>query len=201
MSKNFLIINCTGKNDSIALLKENSFFIKDLQTNKVKYELLNLEILDLLKNKKTVLDSNFSILVNTGPGSFSGIRIALAVAKGIHLTNKINIFAYNNFLLNAVTCLQKNQKVISIQKTNNFFYSIQIDLKNKTSSSPILVDFKKLQNENDIIVVSKEEKMEKNFTTLDKLKVHFGEINLKNLSFLIDNNLLEKKLIRPIYLS
>lgn len=201
MSKNFLIINCTGKNDSIALLKENSFFIKDLQTNKVKYELLNLEILDLLKNKKTVLDSNFSILVNTGPGSFSGIRIALAVAKGIHLANKINIFAYNNFLLNAVTCLQKNQKVISIQKTNNFFYSIQIDLKNKTVSSPILVDFKKLQNGNDTIVVPKEEKMESNFTSLDKLQVHFGEIDLKNLSFLIDNNLLEKKLIRPIYLS
>ena len=117
------------------------------------------------------------------------------------MTNKINIFAYNNFLLNAVTCLQKNQKVISIQKTNNFFYSIQIDLKNKTVSSPILVDFKKLQNGNDTIVVPKEEKMESNFTSLDKLQVHFGEIDLKNLSFLIDNNLLEKKLIRPIYLS
>ena len=77
----------------------------------------------------------------------------------------------------------------------------QIDLKNRTISSPILVDFKKLQNENDIIVVPKEEKIERNFTPLDKLQVHFGEIDLKNLSFLIDNNLLEKNLIRPIYLS
>ncbi len=47
----------------------------------------------------------------------------------------------------------------------------------------------------------KKKKWKKTLQSLDKLQVHFGEIDLKNLSFLIDNNLLEKKLIRPIYLS
>ena len=33
MINNFLIINCTGKNNSIALKTDNKFFIKKLQNN------------------------------------------------------------------------------------------------------------------------------------------------------------------------
>ena len=46
MNKNFLIIDCTGKNDSIALKTNNKFFIKKLQTNLVKNEILTLEIVN-----------------------------------------------------------------------------------------------------------------------------------------------------------
>jgi len=34
--------------------------------------------------------------VNTGPGSFSSIRTSLAVAKGIAISKKINLFGYKN---------------------------------------------------------------------------------------------------------
>ena len=33
MIKNFLIINCTGKNNVIGLRIDNNFFIQELQTN------------------------------------------------------------------------------------------------------------------------------------------------------------------------
>ena len=40
MIKDFLIINCTGKNDSIGLKLDNNFFIEKLQTNIKNNELL-----------------------------------------------------------------------------------------------------------------------------------------------------------------
>ena len=42
------------------------------------------------------LDENFSIIVNQGPGSFSGTRISLAVAKGLEISKKIKLFGYKS---------------------------------------------------------------------------------------------------------
>jgi tRNA A37 threonylcarbamoyladenosine modification protein TsaB len=97
MIKDCLIINCTGKNDTIALKIDNKFFLKKLQTNITKYEGLSLIVLDFIKEHGVKIDQKFSIIVNSGPGSFSGIRIALAVTKGIQIVKKINIYSYNDF--------------------------------------------------------------------------------------------------------
>ena len=127
MIKNFFIINFTGKNDSIGLKVDNNFFVKKLQTNIRKNDLLVNSVFDLISEKKVKIDRNFSILVNVGPGSFSGIRISIAAAKGIKIVTGANIYGYKS---------------------------------------------------NDL-----------------------GEFNLKNIELLIKKNLLQNKLIKPIYLS
>ena len=86
MIKNFLIINCTGKNDLIGLKIDNNFFIEKFQTNiKNNNDLIVNNITKFLKKNNVKIDKNFSIIVNLGPGSFSSIRTALAVAKGIQI--------------------------------------------------------------------------------------------------------------------
>ena len=127
MIKNFLIISCTGKNNFLGLKIDNKFFTKKIQTNIRSYSLLVDNILIFLKKNKVRLDKNFSIIVNTGPGSFSALRISIAVAKGIKIAVGLKIYGFIN--------------------------------------------------------------------------ENLGEFNLKNIEFLIKNNLIENKLIKPHYLS
>ena len=127
MIKNFLIINCIGKNDKIGLRVNNNFFIHDFKNNTKNNDKLIISILNLLKKHKVNFNSNFSILVNYGPGSFSSMRVSLAVVKGIKISKKINYFGYKD--------------------------------------------------------------------------TDLGQFNLANIEVLIKKNLLEKKLIKPLYLS
>ena len=96
MIKNFFIINFTGKNDSIGLKVDNNFFVKKLQTNIRKNDLLVNSVFGLISEKKVKIDKNFSILVNIGPGSFSGIRISIAAAKGIKIATGASIYGYKD---------------------------------------------------------------------------------------------------------
>ena len=96
MIKNFLIINCTGKNNIIALRVNNNFFLKKLQTNIRNNESLVNKIFVFVREKKANIDKNFSVIVNIGPGSFSGIRISLAVAKGIKITKGSKLYGYKD---------------------------------------------------------------------------------------------------------
>ena len=96
MIKDFLIINFTGNNDSIGLRVNNNFFVKKIQTNIKKKGLLVNNIYELINEKKAIIDKKFSVIVNIGPGSFSGIRISLAIAKGIKIANGSKIYGYKN---------------------------------------------------------------------------------------------------------
>ena len=90
MIKNFIILSCIGKNDKIGLKIDKNFYIHDFDQKVNIYDQLTLNILNLVKKYKTNVDNKFSMLVNYGPGSFSAIRISLAVAKGLKISKKID---------------------------------------------------------------------------------------------------------------
>ena len=202
MIRNFLIINCTGKNDSIALKIDSKFFFKKLQTNITRNEMLALDILTFFKENNVKVNNKFSIIINSGPGSFSGIRIAMAVAKGIQLVNKVNIYTYNYFLLYAAPYLKDGIKIISVQKTNNFYYYSEGTFKGTyTFTIPEKINSYCFEKENSIIVASQEIINDEVFNDISPKKIKIAEFNLKNIEILIKNNLLENKLIKTVYLS
>ena len=92
---NFLIISCTGKNDKLGLKINKEFFIRNLFDKKNISENLVEEILNFTKECNVNIDKNFSVIVNQGPGSFSSIRVSIAVAKGLEISKKVKIFGYN----------------------------------------------------------------------------------------------------------
>ena len=96
MIKNFLILNCIGKNDKIGLKINNKFYIHNFNIKVNKNDQLISNILNMIKKHKVNMNNEFSLLVNSGPGSFSSIRVSLAVAKGIKISKKIKLFGFKN---------------------------------------------------------------------------------------------------------
>ena len=96
MIDNFLIINCIGEDDKLGLRINKDFFIHKLKDAKNNNDELVFEIINFLKSHNAKIDDNFSVIVNQGPGSFSGIRISLAVAKGLEISKKVQLYGYNN---------------------------------------------------------------------------------------------------------
>ena len=96
MINNFLIISCIGKDDKLGLRINKEFFVYKYEKKKTSRESLVFNIQNFLKSHKVILDEKFSIIVNQGPGSFSGIRISLAIAKGLVIAKKIRLYGYKD---------------------------------------------------------------------------------------------------------
>ena len=94
--RNFLIIKYIGDNDKLGLKINKDFFIYNFKNNKNGKGQFLTEILNFLDVHNVKLNESFSIIVNQGPGSFSGLRISLAVAKGMKISKKVKLFGYKN---------------------------------------------------------------------------------------------------------
>jgi len=99
MIGNFLIINFTGNNNILGLRIDKKFIVEKIQNNSNTNEILVNKIIDFLKKNKIKIDKSFSIIVNQGPGSFSSIRVSLAVAKGIKISTGAKLFGFKDIQL------------------------------------------------------------------------------------------------------
>ena len=114
MIKDFLILNCIGKDDKVGLKVNSNFFIHHFDKKIKNNDQLVFNILNLIKKHKVNFNRDFTLLVNNGPGSFSSVRVSLAIAKGIILSKKVNLFGFKNSdlgqfnLANIELLIQKN---------------------------------------------------------------------------------------------
>ena len=116
MIKNFLIISCTGKNNSIGLKSNNKFFKKKLQNNINSNNQLVNNIIRFTNKYKVKLNNKYSLIVNMGPGSYSSVRISLSVAKGIRIVYGSKLYGYKSdqlaaFKLENIEILIKNKQL------------------------------------------------------------------------------------------
>ena len=96
MIKDFIILNCIGKDDKIGLRINENFYIHELDYKINNNDQLVSSILNLVKKHKVNIDNKLSIIVNIGPGSFSSIRTSLSVAKGMKISKNINLYGFKN---------------------------------------------------------------------------------------------------------
>lgn len=83
-----LVFNTTTQVADLALLNGEQTLIKRLETQSKHSESLLVEIEKLLESQKlSVLDLDY-VGVSIGPGSFTGIRLSLAILKGFLTANK-----------------------------------------------------------------------------------------------------------------
>ena len=80
----------------VALL-ENGKLVCKIESESVKADRF-MELIDkLLKESGSNIDQINEICVNIGPGSFTGIRVAVSIAKGLGITKNIKFKTFNSF--------------------------------------------------------------------------------------------------------
>lgn len=202
MNKNFLVLDFTRLNKNIVFKFKDKFFINKIKTDSNNNQEIIDDILNLIKRADIKTKEKFDVLVNLGPGSFSGIRISLAVAKGIKLIKKVNLFGFNSFILNAAPYLEKYETVFSILKVNKKFYFLKY-IKGKKNDISQITEFqnKEKLNEKSVIVISSEMKNEDMFKNIAEKQRVIEDFDVKNnIEILIKKNLIENNLIKPVYL-
>ena len=65
------------------------------ENTKINYEKLTILINEFLNKKNLNLNNISEIYVNSGPGSFAGIRNSLSIVKALHLANKIDYYCFS----------------------------------------------------------------------------------------------------------
>ena len=202
MNKNFLVLDFTRLNKNIVFKFKDKFFINKIETDSNNNQEIIDDILNLIQGTNIKTKEKFDVLVNLGPGSFSGIRISLAVAKGIKLIKKVNLFGFNSFILNAAPYLEKYETVFSILKVNKKFYFLKY-IKGKKNDISQITEFqnKEKLNEKSVIVISSQMKNEDIFKNIAEKHRVIEDFDVKNnVEILIKKNLIENNLIKPVYL-
>jgi len=97
---NFLLID--GAMDKIYFFSHfnNNSYNQSFESSKNNYEKFSILLFDFLNQNNINLSKISHLFVNQGPGSFSGIRTSIAVAKGLSITNKLNLYGFSSNDLN-----------------------------------------------------------------------------------------------------
>jgi len=147
-------------------------------------------------------DDISQIFVNQGPGNFSGLRGSLATAKGVSLSKNLNLFGYNTFIWSCAKFFNKKDPIYSLIKFREKYFIKKFD-KNLNSISKVeeITEeeiIKKYSNKFKVIPKNATKYFDKKILKLNNLSIE--NLDHNELEFLQLRGLLDKDLIKPLYL-
>ena len=75
----------------------NNSYNQSFESSKNNYEKFSILLFDFLNQNHINLGKLSHLFVNQGPGNFSGIRTSVAVAKGLFITRKLDLYGFNSY--------------------------------------------------------------------------------------------------------
>lgn len=103
-----LTIETTTKNCSVALFdNDNLIYLKEQNSHKYSHaEQITLFIEEVLRASKITLDELDGIILSSGPGSYTGLRIGASTAKGLCYSLGIPLISVSTLKAMAFTMLE-----------------------------------------------------------------------------------------------
>ena len=195
---NSLILDCSAGLNVILLKDDEEFLFVDESKQKHSDDLL-VVIDDLLKKAKLEIKQIDNICVCVGPGSFTGVRVAISVCKGLAIGTGANIYTLSNFdIFEYENC---EDLIFVLDGFSDFVYVRILENDNKRDYCIKISALKeKLINKNYTIYVENEKVQNK--LKLIEINSKIAIKNTKNaFLYKINNNeKVELNEILPIYL-
>lgn len=196
---NSLIIDCSSGMSIFLLKNEERFSVVDTNQKRHTDELL-LAVDRLFSDAKISVNELDVIGVCVGPGSFTGIRVAVSIAKGLAVESKIKIIQMSNF--DVYDIKNDSEYVLVLDGFSNYVYARFVSkngLVDKCLTVQELVDNLKLNPEFNVYVQS--EKMQ-NLLKQSEIIAQIANYNaiLCFNSNVDKNQFIDTQQISPVYL-
>ena len=92
---NKLIIDAAKKNIFLMVITNYDVYSISHENTKANYDKLIILIDNFIKSYDLKINEITKLYVNRGPGSFSGIRNSIAIAKAIYVAKKIDYYCFS----------------------------------------------------------------------------------------------------------
>ena len=111
-SMNNLIIDAANEKILFKIITISKSYTSEYPNSRENFDKLTILLFNFLKEKNMKISNIDNILVNQGPGKFSGIRSSIALAKALSITNKLNLYGFNSQQIE----LKDYKKVLNLLK-------------------------------------------------------------------------------------
>lgn len=193
-----LFIDTSNQDVSIALLKDGKIInkiTKSIPNEHSKYAVSYID--EVLKKSEITPKEVQSIMVVNGPGSFTGVRIGLTIAKVYALLNNIKVT-----LISSLKCLaignNKNKYILSLINARNDNY--YIGFYDKNYNDVINEHFGNIEEVNDIINKYDDVLVVSNNSDNDNVKV-INELDIESIyEYYKDKVKVNPHMVLPNYL-
>ena len=109
---NNLIIDAANEKILFKIITITKSYTSEYPNSRENFDKLTILLFNFLKENNMKISKIDNILVNQGPGKFSGIRSSIALAKALSITNKLNLYGFNSQQIE----LKNYKKVLSLLK-------------------------------------------------------------------------------------
>ena len=208
-----LNIETSSKNCSVCLSSKGNLVTSfDLEDEAYRHsELLTSSIQNILSQNNIDVSGLSAVSVGIGPGSFTGLRIGLSVAKGLCYPHNINLIGISSLKIIANSVVKENKNIISMIKDKGEHYYISKysnDLKEVVEPKIKLIDRDYIFNilDDDSVIVVNTDESNKFISDLvnEEIQVFKRTISSIDMISLSHKSLEEKKFediayIEPMY--
>ena len=95
-----LIIDAAADKIFFKVINDNESYTSDYPNCRENFDKFVTLLFSFLKKNKINIKEINNILINQGPGKFSSIRTSLAAAKGLSVSNQLNLYGFNSDQVN-----------------------------------------------------------------------------------------------------